>query len=308
MLIRTRPTDIAVSAFFSLHRPISITSSIPGLAGPQVFEDIFRSASKPVRSSSDVIDTISSAVETLEDGQQRRPSSHRSYEDVTNDEFRTAITSVSEASEGDHHGGQAVRHVDGDAASAMSVLAKQLMAGRYLPFQPPPAPLTWEESSSSWSSSVAESSSSTTTTEPPSETLRRAYSTVLTILESTHPNGSKTFTAQASRIVSRDLGKAHSDPDHPSVSSSSSSSSSPPALTFLQRRRLGQSRQLVHGHHHHQDDQFLSQRQGRGEGGSLDQIWWGLSVKRQRKLKMKKHKYKKLMRRTRNLRRRLDRA
>ncbi|OBT56552.1 hypothetical protein VE04_04413 [Pseudogymnoascus sp. 24MN13] len=34
---------------------------------------------------------------------------------------------------------------------------------------------------------------------------------------------------------------------------------------------------------------------------------FALSVKRQRKLKMKKHKYKKLMRRTRNLRRRLDR-
>ncbi|RYZ81296.1 MAG: AURKAIP1/COX24 domain-containing protein [Proteobacteria bacterium] len=32
-----------------------------------------------------------------------------------------------------------------------------------------------------------------------------------------------------------------------------------------------------------------------------------ISVKRQRKLKMKKHKYKKLMKRTRNLRRRLDR-
>jgi Mitochondrial domain of unknown function (DUF1713) len=32
-----------------------------------------------------------------------------------------------------------------------------------------------------------------------------------------------------------------------------------------------------------------------------------ISVKRQRKLKMKKHKYKKLMRRTRNLRRKLDR-
>ena len=32
-----------------------------------------------------------------------------------------------------------------------------------------------------------------------------------------------------------------------------------------------------------------------------------ISVKRQRKLKMKKHKYKKLMKRTRNLRRKLDR-
>jgi len=31
-----------------------------------------------------------------------------------------------------------------------------------------------------------------------------------------------------------------------------------------------------------------------------------ISVRRQRKLKMKKHKYKKLMRKTRNLRRRMD--
>ena len=34
---------------------------------------------------------------------------------------------------------------------------------------------------------------------------------------------------------------------------------------------------------------------------------YAISVKRQRRLKMKKHKYKKLMRRTRNLRQRLDR-
>jgi hypothetical protein len=34
---------------------------------------------------------------------------------------------------------------------------------------------------------------------------------------------------------------------------------------------------------------------------------FALSVKRIRKLKMKKHKYKKFMKRTRNLRRRLDR-
>ena len=33
-----------------------------------------------------------------------------------------------------------------------------------------------------------------------------------------------------------------------------------------------------------------------------------ISVKRQRKLKMKKKKYKKLMKRTRNLRRKLDRT
>jgi hypothetical protein len=41
--------------------------------------------------------------------------------------------------------------------------------------------------------------------------------------------------------------------------------------------------------------------------GRIREVWRAISVKRQRKLKMKKHKYKKLMRRTRNLRRKLDR-
>jgi hypothetical protein len=41
--------------------------------------------------------------------------------------------------------------------------------------------------------------------------------------------------------------------------------------------------------------------------GLLEDAMYTISVKRQRKLKMKKHKYKKLMKRTRNLRRRLDR-
>ena len=39
-----------------------------------------------------------------------------------------------------------------------------------------------------------------------------------------------------------------------------------------------------------------------------DMEWHAISVKRQRKLKMKKHKYKKLMKRTKNLRKKLDRG
>ncbi|MCJ1410296.1 hypothetical protein MMC19_004381 [Ptychographa xylographoides] len=44
-----------------------------------------------------------------------------------------------------------------------------------------------------------------------------------------------------------------------------------------------------------------------GRAETRREMWKAISVKRQRKLKMKKHKYKKLMRKTRNLRRRLDR-
>lgn len=43
-----------------------------------------------------------------------------------------------------------------------------------------------------------------------------------------------------------------------------------------------------------------------GEGNKRE-VWRAISVRRQRKLKMKKHKYKKLMKRTKFLRRKLDR-
>ena len=51
----------------------------------------------------------------------------------------------------------------------------------------------------------------------------------------------------------------------------------------------------------------MRERRMRYEEERVGGEMFAISVKRQRKLKMKKHKYKKLMRRTRNLRRRLDR-
>jgi len=71
------------------------------------------------------------------------------------------------------------------------------------------------------------------------------------------------------------------------VAHSSTLQEEPPMPTkFLERMQIRQERY----------------RERAEENGML-----AISVKRQRKLKMKKHKYKKLMRRTRNLRRRLDR-
>ena len=99
------------------------------------------------------------------------------------------------------------------------------------------------------------------------EPQHRTYTAVLTIEESTDENGEIIYMAHSSPLVQED----------------------PPATPtrFLERMQIRQERY----------------REQRGdETGML-----AISVKRQRKLKMKKHKYKKLMRRTRNLRRRLDR-
>lgn len=76
----------------------------------------------------------------------------------------------------------------------------------------------------------------------------------------------------------------------------------------------GQIRIVAHSPHIMQDEQprsfleRLAQRQLRIEDARGRRSMHAISVKRQRKLKMKKHKYKKLMKRTRNERRKLDRT
>jgi len=106
----------------------------------------------------------------------------------------------------------------------------------------------------------------------PQET-HKIYTAVITISESTDENGDMTFYTHSSPLVAE-----------------------PPATATLPptdfRSRM-QARQ----------ERYWMNRNSTLEYGGM----FAISVKRQRKLKMKKHKYKKLMRRTRNLRRRLDR-
>lgn len=100
---------------------------------------------------------------------------------------------------------------------------------------------------------------------------RKTYTAVLTVQESTNAAGEVTYTARSSPLIAED----------------------PPAVParFLERMNIRQER-------------YNEYREQRAEDTGM----WAISVKRQRKLKMKKHKYKKLMKRTRNLRRRLDRT
>ncbi len=106
-----------------------------------------------------------------------------------------------------------------------------------------------------------------------SEPLHRIYTAVITVEESTHANGDITYMAHSSPLVEQPTSGA-------------------PA--FRERMR---SRHLRYQEKRHEKFGMLDEKNE----------MLAISVKRIRKLKMKKHKYKKLMRRTRNLRRRLDR-
>ncbi|KAI9778660.1 MAG: hypothetical protein M1816_003999 [Peltula sp. TS41687] len=281
------PADIAISDFFSLHRPISVTSSVPTAANASSFESIFRPAASQPVNASEVISTISTAISALEASphhQQQSPES-RTYDSATDSEFCAAIASVSSS-----NAGGIVNHLDGNSNDEMAPspeLFGQLLSGRYRPFVPPPVPIPNHDPSNNTTSSDLS---------PASEDIRRkTYSTFLTILEATHPNGLKTYKAYTSPIMIKDLS--------PTSASSSSSSedqdndegresiSRPTPAAFLERMWIRQQR-------------WEDYRRGR----EADRVWEAISVKRQRRLKMKKHKYKKLMRKTRNLRRKMERT
>ncbi|KAI9835811.1 MAG: hypothetical protein M1838_005195 [Thelocarpon superellum] len=265
-------SHISVSAFFSLHRPISVTSSVPTTAtDSHSFDGIFAHRSKD-HNPSEVISTLSSTVETLEAASQ--PATEP-YDDNADTELRAAVTSVSISN--DANASKGTRHLDGAPQTSPLQFPSHLLSGKFQPFTPPPAPIPTDANKSSAADDAL-----------PSATLKKSYSTILTILESTHPNGSKTYTARTSPIVT-ERDDSISVVEEGEGEYNKPSASAPPAR-FLERMRRRQERW----------EEYLDQQH-------YNHGLYAISVKRQRRLKMKKHKYKKLMRRTRNLRRRLDR-
>jgi hypothetical protein len=151
--------------------------------------------------------------------------------------------------------------------SAVYVQLNQ-MSGQFLPFSPPPLPVAQKEGSSVSAALEAEAAADMAEDMPS----HRVYKAILTIEETTDENGQVKVVAHSPQLIEE--GSEVTDVAVP--------------RTFLERMALRQLR--------YED----------ARGRRLDEIH-AISVKRQKKLKMKKKKYKKLMRRTRNERRKLDR-
>ncbi|PGG97373.1 hypothetical protein AJ80_09713 [Polytolypa hystricis UAMH7299] len=260
------PHDIHVASFFSIHRPISVTSSVPSNANSTAFEAIFASnkSSKPRRNN--VIYTLSSAVNAIESA---LPDQQHSSSAAEESDLRAAVTqaSVSNA-EPD------TTHLDGIPMQDLRVSIQEF-AKRLRPFNPPPAPVPMNEAELSESLEV-EGLEMEAASEY-QEAQQRSYSTVLTIRESTHSDGHKTYEAHTTPLVRTDDMEAPSAYDH----------------------EIGLPEMYNNPEQPHRRGGRL--RDGNGK-------LFAISVKRQRKLKIKKHKYKKLMRKTRTLRRKLDKT
>ncbi|KAM0440856.1 hypothetical protein ACHAPT_000157 [Fusarium lateritium] len=223
---------LGLSSFFSLHRPISVTQTMPRAVTDEHFASIFASRTRNNKMS-DTVSTLSDTIDQLEGpmaqmtiGQEGQDSMHKVD----------------------------IKNADGSESSMY--LQIDTMSGEFLPFRPPPLPQP--QSAAETDGVVAEAEA---TEEVPQH---RVYKALFTIEESTDPDGQIRIMAHSPRIMQDAQPRS-----------------------FLERLAL---RQLK-----------FDEAQGRRDMHAI-------SVKRQRKLKMKKKKYKKLMKRTRVLRRKLDRT
>ncbi|KAL7908667.1 hypothetical protein GGI35DRAFT_451742 [Trichoderma velutinum] len=226
---------LSLSSFFSLHRPISITQTMPRTVTDEHFASIFAPRSKSNR----IRDTVSTISDTI-------------------DQLEGPMAQVTIGSQ-DQGAGDGMHRVDvknPDGTESSIYLQVDTMSGEFLPFRPPPLPEAQQGVEAEGVAAEAEALEEAAH--------HRVYKAMFTIEESTEPDGQIRIIAHSPRIIQDEQPRS-----------------------FLERLAVRQLRV----------DQARGQRD-----------LYAISVKRQRKLKMKKKKYKKLMKRTRNLRRKLDRT
>ncbi|KAK0655668.1 hypothetical protein B0T16DRAFT_432861 [Cercophora newfieldiana] len=231
---------LALSTFFALHRPISVTQLLPKTVTDDAFAQIFNT--KRGHRVQDVLSTLSATVDDLEG-----PMSNMSLEGKQQEsENATQIT---------------YKRADGTESQVDIYGPVDSMSGNYLPFHPPPPPRSFIDGDAATKETMA-----TAEQLAEQEPQTRVYKAMVTIEETVDSDGQVRVVAHSPELVQ--------DEAQP--------------RSFLERMALRQLR-------------WEDSRQ------TQDRTMHTMSVKRIRKLKMKKKKYKALRKRTRNERRKLDR-
>ncbi|KAF2774220.1 hypothetical protein EJ03DRAFT_322811 [Teratosphaeria nubilosa] len=271
--------DASVSRFFSQHRPMAVNLLIPQVTTPESFSEIFdgrkatdswANGNSAERRPEDVVYTLATFAQALDDAAG-----------VADENLRWEYI---------QDGQDGVRHLDG--APRRKTIEE--LVSQFKPFAapPPPQPFSEEKKSSHTSEKKRATPAKPARTTPK----QRKYQTVIEVTESTSATGVTTYSASSSPIIRL------SDTEEPELFTQN------PVPTVTTPSRMESPRI---------QQPFLERMSRRGtlytqayreRVGEQRYKMLLISVKRQRKLKMKKHKYKKLMKRTRNLRRRLDRT
>ena len=272
-----------LSTFFSLHRPISVTTSVPPPATPEAFNTLF--ASQRQRQA---------AENPWENGNsaERRPEDviytlHQAIENLENDARNTEEDGVRwEVIHESPTNNDSVKHLDG--IPKMKSLDE--LVSQFRPFRAPPPPQPFPESADQ----AKKAAQKTSTRGRPRQ---KTFTTTITLTESTYDDGEKTYIASLPPFTRMPDGQQANEIREPRTRQ--------PFLTRMYRRRRAST--LLSYPQSRLEPSPVRRREPSDARQERIQKMFLISVKRQRKLKMKKHKYKKLMKRTRNLRRKLDR-
>lgn len=288
-----------MNALFALHRPLSLTPSIPPPTSPETFaallspstssaKDPWHDGNSAERRPEDVIYTLHTAIESL-DAKQHGVSNASGWMSDEEEGLRWEI--LNESDDGQP------KHLDSTSTTPVRAKTLEELVATFKPFRPPPPPQAFHEAPKDTRKRIA-IASPTLATENASSPKQESYETSIRVTVTTSSSGQKSYAATSSPIVRL-----------PDLLSAASTSIAPPPShqpiirqPFAHRQR---ARMILYIDNMRRK---LSER-GMGERRAEKFVEMLLiSVKRQRKLKMKKHKYKKLMKRTRNLRRRQDRT
>ena len=242
---------------------------IPPEFSTATFSSIFEPRSGSNHKPTDVIYTLSSAVDIFENAAS---STHNQNSQSMTQAQVDLHGAVSQASPSNAE--QSPHHLDLPAKTFHINL--QELVKSFRPYMRPPPPVPTD---STIPEEVPQETPQLIELQTESVVSQKTYSTTLTIHENTHRSGRKSYKTHTTPII-EGPGSTQGDTD-----------------VYLPRAPHGQP---FLGRMRERQIQYMD-RLGDCE------IWQAISVKRQRKLKMKKHKYKKLMKRTKNLRRRLDR-
>jgi len=267
-----------VASFFSTHRPLSITGPVLAETSIEAIDKVFqpKSKSKLRPASQDVIFTLASAVENMDEQIASKRAEHHGQ----GAEQKAAIIKALVQRNDNSADLNRTHHLDG-APQSINVgggqvkLVIQELARRFRPFNvpPPPTPISDAEFDAAEAEAEAEAAAAEAGEEMQAKTLEveiehqdydpYIQQVVLNVPQESHLQNGTFFTSHGARMAEMEDPTALQEIEDPTYG-----------------RRLGG-------------------RTRRRPG------MYTISVKRQRRLKMKKHKYKKLMRKTRNLRRRL---
>ena len=281
---------------------MSVTSSVPLSAPEEVFQSIFTPKKSTLKSRSgtaEVIYTLASAVQTLDNTieqdqnlQQNRHQGQQDRSDLISALTQNNDSNASNSSEPQHLDGAPHQNINLRVSNGVK-LAIQQIARQFRPFNPPPAPHSITDAQIE----AKEAENAAAAEEAEEEQARQLQEQIEQqdlphsprhIIINVHDRARE---RQATRFFTPhppypqsaygiEKGQANGMYYDPNAG----------VMNPEPKRRIGRIRQG-----HQEKSPTLRRRK-----------IYAISVKRQRRLKMKKHKFKKLLRRTRTLRRKLD--